>query len=105
MEYRPLAKCEFCMDTMACSDFELEDDGVKEDLNTYVSCLSAFASACRRKLMLERRALLADLVKRHCVTLPSVIPEVSRVRRGFVKVGRNDPCPCESGKKYKKCCG
>lgn len=21
------------------------------------------------------------------------------------KVGRNDPCPCESGKKYKKCCG
>jgi SEC-C motif-containing protein len=21
------------------------------------------------------------------------------------KVGRNDPCPCDSGKKYKKCCG
>lgn len=21
-----------------------------------------------------------------------------------VKVGRNDPCPCGSGKKYKKCC-
>jgi uncharacterized protein YecA (UPF0149 family) len=21
------------------------------------------------------------------------------------KVGRNDPCPCQSGKKYKKCCG
>ena len=21
------------------------------------------------------------------------------------KVGRNDPCPCKSGKKYKKCCG
>lgn len=21
------------------------------------------------------------------------------------KIGRNDPCPCESGKKYKKCCG
>lgn len=26
------------------------------------------------------------------------------VRRGK-KVGRNDPCPCGSGKKYKKCCG
>ena len=24
---------------------------------------------------------------------------------GGVKVGRNDPCPCGSGKKYKKCCG
>lgn len=25
--------------------------------------------------------------------------------REFEKVGRNDPCPCGSGKKYKKCCG
>ncbi len=24
---------------------------------------------------------------------------------GGQKVGRNDPCPCGSGKKYKKCCG
>jgi len=27
------------------------------------------------------------------------------VRRKGKKVGRNDPCPCGSGKKYKKCCG
>jgi preprotein translocase subunit SecA len=27
------------------------------------------------------------------------------VRRKDEKVGRNDPCPCGSGKKYKKCCG
>lgn len=27
------------------------------------------------------------------------------VRRTGKKVGRNDPCPCGSGKKYKKCCG
>jgi SEC-C motif domain protein len=32
-----------------------------------------------------------------------VIPETV-VREG-PKVGRNDPCPCGSGKKYKKCCG
>ncbi|MBV1864920.1 MAG: SEC-C domain-containing protein [Rhodobacteraceae bacterium] len=25
--------------------------------------------------------------------------------KGKTKVGRNDPCPCNSGKKYKKCCG
>ena len=25
--------------------------------------------------------------------------------RKAAKVGRNDPCPCGSGKKYKKCCG
>jgi len=27
------------------------------------------------------------------------------VKRTGKKVGRNDPCPCGSGKKYKKCCG
>jgi preprotein translocase subunit SecA len=27
------------------------------------------------------------------------------VRREGKKIGRNDPCPCGSGKKYKKCCG
>jgi preprotein translocase subunit SecA len=30
---------------------------------------------------------------------------VQRVVRTGAKVGRNDPCPCGSGKKYKKCCG
>jgi len=30
-------------------------------------------------------------------------PEPSK--RKTAKVGRNDPCPCGSGKKYKKCCG
>ncbi len=27
------------------------------------------------------------------------------VGRSGAKIGRNDPCPCGSGKKYKKCCG
>ena len=30
---------------------------------------------------------------------------VKTVRRDMPKVGRNQPCPCGSGKKYKKCCG
>ncbi|HBH87812.1 MAG TPA: preprotein translocase subunit SecA [Syntrophaceae bacterium] len=29
----------------------------------------------------------------------------STVKKDAKKVGRNDPCPCGSGKKYKKCCG
>jgi tetratricopeptide (TPR) repeat protein len=32
------------------------------------------------------------------------IIELESVRTG-PKIGRNDPCPCGSGKKYKKCCG
>jgi preprotein translocase subunit SecA len=37
---------------------------------------------------------------------PSLEPAVAvaAVKKG-VKVGRNDPCPCGSGKKYKRCCG
>jgi preprotein translocase subunit SecA len=27
------------------------------------------------------------------------------IRRTEKKIGRNQPCPCGSGKKYKKCCG
>jgi len=32
-------------------------------------------------------------------------PKKKPIRRANEKVGRNDPCPCGSGKKYKKCCG
>jgi SEC-C motif-containing protein len=31
-------------------------------------------------------------------------PERTPVQRTQPKVGRNEPCPCGSGKKYKKCC-
>ena len=31
--------------------------------------------------------------------------ENATIRRTTPKVGRNDPCPCGSGKKYKQCCG
>ena len=27
------------------------------------------------------------------------------IRNGEPKIGRNDPCPCGSGKKFKQCCG
>ncbi len=32
-------------------------------------------------------------------------PEPAAAPPASAKVGRNDPCPCGSGKKYKKCCG
>lgn len=40
----------------------------------------------------------AELMK----TLPG---RVETFRRESPRIGRNDPCPCGSGKKYKKCCG
>ena len=32
-------------------------------------------------------------------------PEIYQGKEHGSKVGRNDPCPCGSGRKYKKCCG
>ncbi len=39
------------------------------------------------------------------VYVGQVAPKGQTVRREEPKVGRNDPCPCGSGKKFKKCCG
>jgi preprotein translocase subunit SecA len=35
---------------------------------------------------------------------PAQLPAAAPVKAA-VKPGRNEPCPCGSGKKYKKCCG
>ncbi|MBQ6401413.1 MAG: SEC-C domain-containing protein [Firmicutes bacterium] len=39
------------------------------------------------------------------VELAKKYKQSKTVRRETPKVGRNDPCPCGSGKKYKHCCG
>lgn len=35
---------------------------------------------------------------------PGKVDKQQTIKRSSTKVGRNDPCPCGSGKKYKKCC-
>ena len=39
------------------------------------------------------------------MAIPQAPPSAAPVRRDAPKVGRNDPCPCGSGRKFKKCCG
>ncbi len=41
----------------------------------------------------------------HWVYVDGELERPEPYRREAPKVGRNDPCPCGSGKKYKKCCG
>lgn len=41
----------------------------------------------------------------HWLFVEGRAPEQATVRRNDGRVGRNDPCPCGSGRKYKKCCG
>ena len=43
--------------------------------------------------------------QRAAAQAPQGEQKVKQIRLETPKVGRNDPCPCGSGKKYKKCCG
>ena len=49
---------------------------------------------------MPNEAIRQDLLDQLAGIVPST-PESKKKQ----KVGRNDPCPCGSGKKYKKCCG
>ena len=51
------------------------------------------------------RALAGGAVDVDEVARGMIDSGAATVRRDDPKVGRNDPCPCGSGKKYKKCCG
>ena len=73
----------------------------------------------RERFQAERRRELEELDRKYAALKergvdpfadlgPSTKPEApeSQTYRHFeAKVGRNEPCPCGSGKKYKKCCG
>ena len=52
---------------------------------------------------LEQKRRAAPMVMSHGGEAAAAKTET--VRREGAKVGRNDPCVCGSGKKYKKCCG
>jgi len=43
--------------------------------------------------------------QRAAAQAPQGETKVKQIKLETPKVGRNDPCPCGSGKKYKKCCG
>jgi len=62
------------------------------------------------KMLMTVRVQIGEKVERKQVAKPSEVSgEIAQAKRnagaGAKKVGRNDPCPCGSGKKYKKCCG
>lgn len=49
----------------------------------------------------ERKKLAQGVVDPDAPPIPDMPVEHAKAERS---VGRNDPCPCGSGKKYKKCC-
>ena len=83
----------------------------KEGYEMFESMIAAIQAETIRRIFLARVQVGATTVKRERV---AKVTGESAGSDGTVKkqpvkkdqkVGRNDPCPCGSGKKYKKCCG
>ena len=101
--------------------FESLMSDIKENVATQVFRSSASMDALRRFFMSLPQTLVHDEVSilgrgdmrqqrqgegpATASREAAAPPEPVTFRREIPKVGRNDPCPCGSGKKYKKCCG
>lgn len=95
--------------------FELMVNSIKEDFVKACYSVTVQTSTERRNVMGSGKEHKDEFVDEPIMAggeMPdeAQIPERERrkpepVRREAPKVGRNDPCPCGSGKKYKHCCG
>ena len=81
----------------------------KESLEMFEEMISAIQDETVRRIFSARIKSEAE-VKRERVAEGIVATtagdgSVKKQPRKVPKIGRNDPCPCGSGKKYKQCCG
>ena len=90
---------EMLADALACIEDLTADDTDQPVLNLYEDDGPPSVSQARFDAFGEALWAVYDLHDIAKSLGPRVAPAVSD------KVGRNDPCPCGSGKKYKKCCG
>jgi hypothetical protein len=80
---------------------------IPEDLRPEVPALcAALLTHLETEGRLSKGRLLGTYVK---ALTPAYLEAASGkpkpITRPGAKIGRNEPCPCGSGKKYKKCCG
>jgi uncharacterized protein YecA (UPF0149 family) len=71
----------------------------KEPENIQSHELQIFETISESMMMIHKLSIMLEDLK-----LNSDDESVDTYERETPKVSRNDPCPCGSGKKYKKCC-
>ncbi len=67
--------------------------------------VSQFADSQYNRARYEQSKQLVAAQYEQGAQAPQGEQRVKQIKLEQPKVGRNDPCPCGSGKKYKKCCG
>jgi SEC-C motif-containing protein len=77
--------------------------GGPDDQEGTVDFVARFRVAGEERKHVEKARFIREEGK--WVYAGQIVPKAEPVRREAPKVGRNDPCPCGSGKKYKKCHG
>lgn len=98
--------------------FEQMINAIQEDTVRYCYNVTVETKAERRHILKAEKATKSEYVEDETTRAmqgEGQLPEGAQVpdrehkpetyRRDQPKVGRNDPCPCGSGKKYKNCCG
>ena len=80
-----------------------------EGFDMFDEMIAAIREDTARMMLTVKLRINAGPPKREQVAKPTATSsdgtDVKRPVQNTKKVGRNDPCPCGSGKKYKNCCG
>ena len=97
-------------------------DGINESLKGYENPIETMDEDTKVKIEIDPEKLYYNMVEAKATWLYE-LPQWDKIfdkekkhelyleqkKSGTIvkgpKIGRNDPCPCGSGKKYKKCCG
>ena len=123
---------EWCRGFLSVTHGQMKVSGIDEpsdDAKTALGVLSAYANSDDPKVVKKIKPLLKYLDENPAANISDSVYEMEffwqewetehcddedfysndlpgpPVTRENPKTGRNDPCPCNSGKKYKKCCG
>nr|NIL99859.1 preprotein translocase subunit SecA [Acidobacteriota bacterium]NIM64091.1 preprotein translocase subunit SecA [Acidobacteriota bacterium]NIO58234.1 preprotein translocase subunit SecA [Acidobacteriota bacterium]NIQ86456.1 preprotein translocase subunit SecA [Acidobacteriota bacterium]NIT10001.1 preprotein translocase subunit SecA [Acidobacteriota bacterium] len=80
---------------------------IEEDAVRYLFLLEPMTEEERARQEAQRRAEQEQIFRAASQAKAGVTAKggVQTVKKAGGKVGRNSPCPCGSGKKYKRCCG
>ena len=85
----------------ALYDKALGVDGIRDRENVIDRALSFYEELGNNDKVDELSNELSQLEAKS----PKNLTDKGQVTASSKKIGRNEPCPCGSGKKYKKCCG
>ena len=95
--------------------FELMVQSIKEDTVKFCYSVTVQTRTERRDVIGTGKERKDEFVDEGPIVEEGEFPEEGEIperevkqqpyRREHPKIGRNDPCPCGSGKKYKNCCG